>query len=354
MRLKQLALPPALAISALLGACTDSNEPAGPSDQTGWTGAAAQDSLGAWFAMSSPEVLALPGAVFADQDEANHRLVVGVESAAAVQGVRTAMSRLRVPTSAVAVEVTSPIRQLATLRTKGRPAKGGTQINFTQFLCTLGFNADQGSQRSFITNSHCTATQGGVEATKYYQPSRSIDSKVIAVEVEDPQYFTGGACPSGRRCRYSDASRARYKAGVSSTRGAISRTSGPNNGSLRVTGTFTVTAQDNTTTRFPIGTTVNKIGRTTGWTQGKITRTCVNVNVSGTDITQLCQSLVENPGGAQVVDAGDSGSNVFQIVSGNNVKLLGILWGGSADNRQFAFSPLKQIQDELGPLTATN
>ena len=81
----------------------------------------------------------------------------------------------------------------------------------------------------------------------------------------------------------------------------IAQTSGPNNGSLNVTGAFTVTSQDNTTTRFGIGTTVNKIGRTTGWTQGNITNTCVHTNVSGSNITQLCQSFVSNPGGAVVV-----------------------------------------------------
>lgn len=354
MRFKHSALTPVLAASALLGACAESNEPAGPSDQSGWSQLGRQDSLQSWFAMSSPAVLALPGTVFSDKDEANSRLVIGVENAAAIPRVRDAMARLRIPGAAVAVEVTPPIHQVATLRGRGRPTTGGTQINFTQFLCTLGFNASRGSQRSFVTNSHCTATQGGVEGTQYFQPTRTKDPTVIAVEVADPQYFQGGACPAGRRCRYSDASRARYRAGVTSDRGAISRTSGPNNGSLRVTGTLTITAQDNTTTRFPLGTVVNKIGRTTGWTRGRITRTCVNVNVTGTNITQLCQSFVQDPGGAEVVDAGDSGSNVFQIISGNNVRLLGILWGGSADNRTFVFSPLKQIRDELGALTATN
>lgn len=71
------------------------------------------------------------------------------------------------------------------------------------------------------------------------------------------------------------------------------------------------------------------------------------------DIAQLCQTFVVNPGGATVVGPGDSGSPVFRITSGDNVQLVGILWGGSSDNRTFVYSPLKQIQDELGAVTAT-
>ncbi|MGH9259772.1 MAG: hypothetical protein ACRD08_07740, partial [Acidimicrobiales bacterium] len=205
-----------------------------------------------------------------------------------------------------------------------------------------------------VTASHCTKKQGGVQSTEYFQPTSTVDPTVIAVEVEDPDYFRGGVCPRGRKCRFSDASRALYSAGVASTRGVIARTSGPNNGTLEVTGEFTVASQDNTTTTFPLGTTVNKVGRTTGWTQGNVTATCVNTNVSGTNITQLCQTFVQDPGGAVVVDGGDSGSNVFTVGGGPNAQLVGILWGGNGSGTLFVFSPLKQIRDELGAITATN
>lgn len=306
-----------------------------------------------WFQASSPVVLALPGTVFADHDEVNDRLVYGVENAAAIPRVRGALARLGIPSSAFSVRVTAPIHQVATLRDRWRPTFGGIQIHFGQYLCSLGFNADDGTQRSMITASHCTNHQGGVEGTQYYQPTSTVDPTVIATEVEDPNYFRGGACPRGRKCRYSDSSRALYSSGVASTRGSIGQTAGPNNGSLTVTGNFAVTSQDNTTTSFPIGTTVNKVGRTTGWTQGNVTATCVDTNVSGGNITQLCQTFVQNPGGAVVVQGGDSGSNVFRITSGSSVQLVGILWGGNSNGTLFVFSPLKQVRDELGPLVAT-
>jgi hypothetical protein len=42
---------------------------------------------------------------------------------------------------------------------------------------------------------------------------------------------------------------------------------------------------------------------------------------------------------------------VFSITSGTNVKLNGILWGGSSDGRTFVFSPLANVKGELGALT---
>ena len=120
-----------------------------------------------------------------------------------------------------------------------------------------------------------------------------------------------------------------------------------------VSGAFAITSQDNTTTAFATGTQVNKIGRTTGWTQGNVVQTCVNTNVSGTNITQLCQTFVQAPNNAVVVGSGDSGSPVFRLTGGSSVQLVGILWGGSSDGRLFVFSPLKQIRDEIGAITAT-
>jgi hypothetical protein len=74
--------------------------------------------------------------------------------------------------------------------------------------------------------------------------------------------------------------------------------------------------------------------------------------VSASNIALLCQTIVEN-NGRVIVDGGDSGSPVFQITSEDNVKLAGILWGGSSSGNLFVFSPLKNIQDELGGVTAT-
>ncbi|HEX2091938.1 MAG TPA: hypothetical protein VHG28_06025 [Longimicrobiaceae bacterium] len=303
--------------------------------------------LAGWFERASPEVLAIAGTVFADHDEANNRLLFGVEHAGVATGVRNALAGLGIPTSAYEVKVVPAIRNMVTLRDIFRPTQAGTQIHFTQYVCTMGFNVDHAGGRSFITNSHCTARQGGVESTEYYQPVSSIDPTVIAVEVADPAYGSIAGCPKGRKCRYSDASRALYSSSILSNRGIIAQTDGINNNSLNVAGTFTITAQDAQTTNFAIGTVVNKIGRTTGWSRGNITNTCVNTNVSGTNITQLCQTFV-----SAAVAGGDSGSPVFVDTGSNTARLVGILWGGSSDNQTFVFSPLNNIVRELGSVNA--
>jgi hypothetical protein len=223
------------------------------------------------------------------------------------------------------------------------------QINFPGFLCSVGFNATSGSQKSFVTASHCTTTQGGVESTPYWQPLQSVDGTQIATEVSDPAYVKGGTgCPKGGKvCRYSDASRAAYVNGANQALGSIARTSGANNGSLDITGSFSISSDDCSTTGgcLAVGTVVNKVGRTTGWTSGAITNTCVNTGVQGSRIVQLCQTFV-----SAGVGGGDSGSDVFQV-TGSSVKLVGVLWGGNSGGTQFVFSPFGNVTRELGPLT---
>jgi len=51
------------------------------------------------------------------------------------------------------------------------------------------------------------------------------------------------------------------------------------------------------------------------------------------------------------VGAGDSGSDVFGQTGGSSVRLLGILWGGNSQGTQFVYSPIGNVEQELGPLT---
>lgn len=329
--------------------CADSPDPTAPLQDASQSRGVAQDRLAELFARTSPAVMALGGTVFADHDEAAGKLVFGVQNANAAAGVQRSLEARGVSSADYQVVVTQPIQNMVGLRDRWRPTRGGIQIHFGGYLCTMGFNVDHAGGRSFITNSHCTNKQGGTEGTTYYQPTSSVDGTVIATEASDPTYGSLPGCSAGKVCRYSDASRALYSGSVTSDRGVIGKTSAANNGSLEVTGAFTVTAQNNNSTNF--SGTVNKVGRTTGWTQGNVSNTCVTVNVSGSNVQQLCQTLVQKSG-TVLVQGGDSGSPVFTL-SGDNATLIGILWGGNGTGDLFVFSPLKNIQDELGGLTAT-
>jgi hypothetical protein len=66
--------------------------------------------------------------------------------------------------------------------------------------------------------------------------------------------------------------------------------------------------------------------------------------VSGSNIVQLCQTFV-----SAGVGGGDSGSPVFSGTS--SVTLVGILWGGNSSGTQFVYSPIGNIEQELGALT---
>jgi hypothetical protein len=308
------------------------------------------------------ESLDVKGLVFLDIDESNNHLRVGVEKGTPHELVESAIIKLDVPADAFTVEDAEPIRFLATLRDRIRPTVGGLQIAFNSadlppgsfFVCTLGFNARSAasSDTYLVTNSHCSGLQGGVQHTEIFQPT-PLPENLVAIEHLDPEYFTEGCYPHFR-CRFSDASLARYFPGVEATVGSIARTAlrGLTAGSLTIDDrqpSFTITDRQ----PFSVmGQTLDKVGRTTGWTVGTVAATCVDVAVADTDIVQLCQDEVFSGNGA-----GDSGSPIFesQAAFTNDVTLYGILWGGgtTAFGPILVFSPLENIEFELGSLIVT-
>ncbi|MGH8525745.1 MAG: hypothetical protein ACREXY_16535, partial [Gammaproteobacteria bacterium] len=273
---------------------------------------------------------------------------VGVQDQKTKGKVERQLAELGIPREMVNIERTKPVKRETSLRNRHRPVLGGLQIQFVSdastFSCTLGFNVVRAGVAGYVTNSHCTAIHGGVQDTVHHQATISGVLNRIGVEIRDPTFVVNGVCPAGRRCRYSDTSFGRYDGGVSKTRGRIAR---PNLGSVAWNGIndFRIVGE----TSVPVaGELLNKVGRTTGRRQGKVRATCVNVNVSETNITLLCQDR------ASFVSAGgDSGSPVFRIADApapNDVRLYGIHWGSGG-----VFSSIGsfniQRATEMGPLT---
>jgi hypothetical protein len=139
---------------------------------------------------------------------------------------------------------------------------------------------------------------------------------------------------------------------VSISRGFIARPTSVNTGALTISHTtprFRIVGE----TAFPVvGETLNKVGRTTGWTRGPVSATCRNTNVLGTNITLLCQDFVD--AGVSGGDRGSSGFRVTNSPAAGDVRLYGLLWGSSGGTR-FVFGALGsfniQRSTELGPLT---
>jgi len=298
-----------------------------------------------WHDRLFPHIFDIGGVILTDIDEARNRLRIGVENESAAEVVIQTLISLSVPREAVIVEIVEPILPMATLQDRVRPLVGGVQIQIQSGgggFCTLGFNAIRSGVTGFVTASHCTNVQGGVEGTLYWQPREATDT-FIGTEIADPPYTQQPSCPTGIRCRYSDSAFVQFASGVSSSLGYLARTSGL--GSFTITGGFRIVA--GATMRVP-GEIVNKVGRATGWSQGPIVYTCVNLPVyrEGVDtgLTLLCQDVVQ-----ATSQRGDSGSPVFRITNGSDVILYGLLWGGDG-TRFFVYSPIENIQHELGPL----
>lgn len=286
------------------------------------------------------DVLLGSGGVWStDIDETENRVVVGVDSDAAWGLVIAEASRHEIPPEALRRVPSGPATPLVTVADYVRPVKGGLQIQFVtggQYaLCTLGFIVNN---NYFTTNSHCSQTSGWVDNNSYWQAGYP---SLIGSEIMDPLLFQGGQCLSGHTCRWSDALLA-YFSTSDTDFGYIARTTGLGSKTI-ATGYFS-RFHILETRAYPIGgEQLNKVGRSTGWTAGPVTLTCVNITVNGW--TRLCQDKVD-----LFATSGDSGSPVFERMSnGNDVRLYGLLWG--LHDGDAVFSSLANLEYELGALT---
>lgn len=296
-----------------------------------------------------------PNVVFTDVNEQTGRLTVAVHNTGAAPAVRGGLAELGVPVALVDIEVTTPVVEMQNLRDEAWPLAGGVQIvrrvnEMRLAVCTLGFNAFRQNVAGFVTNSHCTAERGTVEGTIHYH--HWYPGFAVGTEIADPPFFTGGLCPKNKRCSYADVAFDRFHPSLVDrdwSLGFIKRTDSVNTGSLTIAGNFRIVGEAGG--NAAMGETLNKVGRTTGWSQGPVVNTCINTGVLSTNIVMLCQDRVDAN-----VDGGDSGSPVFQISTGNDVILYGILWGGWSGG-PFVYSPIANVQrtsapgPSLGPLT---
>ena len=86
---------------------------------------------------------------------------------------------------------------------------------------------------------------------------------------------------------------------------------------------------------------VDKVGRSTGWTRGEVTATCVSRDHGYA--VKVCQIRADYHSAG-----GDSGSPVFFKLPGDNVALVGIHHSASASGNDRYFSTLDGIEYDLG------
>ena len=267
---------------------------------------------------------------------------------------------LGVPDSAAIVEIMNrPVFDADSLRGRIRPPRGGIQHQFTADsldICTISFAVDHWQYgRTLVSASHCTDPgqlwNTGLDNTVMQQPTWGSPNR-IAVEVLDPLLFTGGACPGGKSCRYSDAALFAVDDSVSWTGalGKIARPTGRDNGSLTIDASHPTFNID---TAYPdafcvwscnwVGITVDKVGRSTGWTRGSIASQCYDYFYGTQGILCTFRATYNS-------DNGDSGAPVFRpdglFADPYSATLMGVHFANDGTYRYFSY--IDYVRTELG------
>lgn len=290
-------------------------------------------TLETWHRQLDPVAFAHTGVIFTDVDDSENGLTLGVTCEITEEVVMQILAQAGVPRGAVNVEIAeAPDPLLADFH---RPLVGGLQllpdIDGSGF-CTLGFIAERRPQVGFVTNSHCTAAQGSVDATLFFQPSDAVtppkgfdkSDLTVGVELIDPPFIT--CLGLGPVCRYADAAfvNRTKKTKVSFGRVAIEHQMPPiwdGQSTFRIVDEFS---------SFE-GLPVLKTGRTSGTTSGSVDDVCLNQLMKSPPRVELCANI------ATLFSAkGDSGSPVVIAVGGDDVFLTGLLWGGIDDRTWFS------------------
>jgi hypothetical protein len=350
-----------------------------------------------WRDRMSLPVLHTDGVTFVDLDEAENRLVVGVEAewAAPVrEAVKSLLVRLGVPSEAVVIRPSERIvfaGRNDSITSQVRPVRGGTQIHLLTTdwaeACTLGFNVVYRDAPKWITASHCTPRIGELDDTKAFQNSSLFENHFIGLEFADPllvnndfatvtldgeTYKCDGSPrswtdPTRYRCRRSDAvlfngDRLIFpdRTGTSFDFGYLARpriwtygryAKGPldidqTNPRLRIAG-------EKANPDYS-GQHFDKIGITTGWTYGPSGPVCADIkanyerrrNFNETEIAFRCQHFVEAG-----TEPGDSGGPVFfwiynEATAAEEVHIAGVV--SSREAGGFWYSSMDMIRLDLG------
>ena len=315
------------------------------------------DQLAAWRVqlLSAGRI---PSLVSIDVDEVNNRVQLGVTDIAAAS-IPARLTALGIPNAAVEVKLETPLVYETTVRDYFRPVPGGVLIEGPDWYCSIAANVNSSEfGPGFITASHCTYNFGNyADMTPFNQHVGSTNE--IGVEVADGGV---GECPieiqiqGPGECRFSDAAFIGYLNPSDAQVGYVARTITPDETFLDMRSTidanhprFAVAGAS--MRRLPVGTGIYKMGKTTGWTSGTVTTTCVDYYRPQRNVWLRC-----NSGGNYDSAGGDSGGLIFTWDgSSTSITLQGVHVG--VDYSDKVFSPWLYVDLDLnfqiGSMTVT-
>ncbi len=262
-----------------------------------------------------------------------NRIYIEISDISARGRVVELLQKHGIPVNAVVIEEGKRAVTLAhdDLTEKWRPVPGGVQIQrggVNEILCTSGFPAKRNGVQGLVINSHCTNNAkevGGLDGMDVHQPfDPFLGTNRVAREDVDPELFTNSTwsqCDVGDMCRWSDSAFAGTRDGASFDLGHVAKPNGHfTTAVFPVDSRFRITDEGSP----QINHTLEAVGYKAGWYRVKIKDTCADI-ANGNEV-MLCQIVVTVTAGRDVVD-GDSGSPVFEVSSGNDHDLMGVLWG---------------------------
>lgn len=270
----------------------------------------------------------LPEFISIDADERINRVRIEVEQETAREEVLRRAEEALVPPEALEVTVgTRPASaQSATLTSRIRPTGSGLQIHITT-ACTHGWTVRTGQgEEGLLTAAHCVpqTPAGGTTGQAVVQPQSPVD--VIGEVHLNPTWAIGGC--SEPVCTRADVAfvtspEVSYRVARPSSVQAFNNSPG----TLQIAGWWTSIGS---VIPSVVGLFADKVGRTTGWTRGEITASCVDVVVNYQP-GGLAEVLCSNRVSMASAGGGDSGAPVFWATSNPNATLgpFGVLfaWG---------------------------
>lgn len=279
------------------------------------------------------------GLISADISSKLNRIVIYVESLETERYVSTLITPLNL-LELVVFEHGDPFTTDTDLNQKIRPVAGGMRVQFSGLGgCSFGFNASRSPEFGFVTASHCTSAIGQTTYESAFQPS---PNNFIALEENDPAFFSTSGCPSGTSCRYSDAVYSRYFPDFTDyASGSIVQTQGIGSTTL-ISSSPSLWFKIVGIVNYPLeGERVDKMGQITGWTYGFVKDTCSGPYVYPGNRRTLCQVTADYGR-----DGGDSGGPVFKLTGNRfDVLLYGIHAGSGAGVA--VFSSIRHVLNEL-------
>jgi hypothetical protein len=313
-------------------------------------------TLATWLFQLTP-VHSIRGAVGIGIDERRNRVAIGFSDSPALPQIEALVSHLGIPQDGVIIERQPSVVFTSSLGDFVRPVENGFAIdndgsNFSP--CVIGLNASQdGTGAAYaVLAGHCVRIVGVANGTEFFQPNRQVAPTRLGVQIASVPYFAGdntNGCASGRFCTYADATLMKYDndadRDVHLSIPVTDFRSGPGQGpgSTQVSFASQIYAVEGYNILPAMqGAILDRVGPEAGWTYGQVQRKCFDVDISGSQLTILCQTQVS---GLQM--HGDSGSQVFSTQNGTFYYLYGMATTAFANGSGFFYNPMSSIIGQL-------